>query len=591
MAGTALALLAFIFFFERHQPGAEERRQPEKLLAGTEAKEIEAIGFEFPGGENARAERREGEWVLTEPRYPAQQTRLEALAKMLAENQRLDKIAPHEVLVQGPKHFGFDPPRAVLTVRAGTNEMVLQVGAKTPLATNAYVRLEKTGEVFITGGGLLNVLPSSVNELRSPKLAELEELRFDRVRIRSGNRLLELEKSGAAGQWRIARPIPARADQNRVAALFQTLDQARATAFVEENAAADLERFGLQTPEVELSLLSGTNEVFQLEFGGSPTNQPNQVYVRRMDVTNVVLAPKALADFFKQPYRSFHDQRLLSFQPAAADRIVVNSIDEFTVQRQEDGSWRMVEPEEFPADPVLMKAFLTNLLALEIVDFAKEVPAEADLEALGLLDPVATYAIFEQRTNPSGVMTNIVFTEASFGKIFQNDRIHAKRSDEAPIYVVPLPQVLVLPRRAFELRDRQIWTFSPSNLVSVAVMTEAGTRNWIPDPAYGWVRDPIQNAALEELLFRMGRMEALGWVAEGAESLAMFGLGESAAEAEFRVKENGGTKEHRVRFGNQFRGYVYASVILPGEEEPVVFAFPLSLYQEFMARFGPAANE
>src|SRR5690606_12608919 len=98
----------------------------------------------------------------------------------------------------------------------------------------------------------------------------------------TGNRLVELEKNPTNQMWRITRPITARADQDRVIALFQGLRNARVNRFVEDGAKEGLEQYSLDAPAVELRFLRQTNAVFELECGGSPANAPGQVYVRRV---------------------------------------------------------------------------------------------------------------------------------------------------------------------------------------------------------------------------------------------------------------------------------------------------------------------
>ena len=587
LVAIAVLLIAFIYFFERHQPGAAERRLAPRLFQGLQAREIDAIEVAFPAsGGLTRAEQREGKWVLVSPNYPAQQTVLDNLGLTLEQLRRLEEIPPHELLVQGGKSFGFDPPAATLRIESDTNKYVLQIGASTPLTTNVYVKLESSGEIFVTDGRLLEAMPGSTNAWRSPALVDLNELVFDRVQIRAGNRLLEFEKN-TNSLWQIARPIPARADQAQVNTIFEGLAGVRVSQFVADQVTTDLDRYGLQTPSLEISLLNQTNEVFQLEFGASPTNAPQHVYVRRLDTTNVVLAEKGIADFLAQPYKRFHDPRLLAFNPDSLDRITVDAIEDFTLQRQPDRTWMITKPIQQKADKVLMGYFITNLLQLRIEDLAKEVPSEQDLAALGILEPRSSYSLFEQPKDSAGNLTNILFTEVSFGKNPTSDLIYAKRSDETPVYITGLGNVLVLPRHIFELRDRQIFNFNPSNVVSLTVSTQEQSRVYTPDPEHGWSQDPIQNAAMDEALYRFGHVEAMGWVMKGAQGFGNYGITGDSIAIRVQWKQEGREMEQELRFGLPYRGGVYTGAVLPGDEVPTVFLFPEYLYQEFLKQFPP----
>ena len=584
----AVLLAAFIYFFERHQPGAAERRLPPRLFPGLQARQIDALEVTFPDpGGVTRAEQQDGKWALTLPQYPARQTVLDNLGLTLEQLRKLEEIPAHELLVQGAKDFGFDPPTATLRIESDTNKHVLQIGATTPLTTNVYVRLANTGEIFVTDGRLLQALPGSTNAWRSPLLVDLDEIDFDHIQVRAGNRLLELEKNPTNSLWQITRPIPARADQSQVNTIFEGLRAARATEFVVDQAVSQLERFGLQSPALELSLLQRTNEVFQLEFGGSPTNAPGQIFVRRLDTTNVLLADKALADFLAQPYKAFHDPRLIPFDPETLDRIRVDSVEDFTLQRQPDQSWAIIEPIKQKADPVLMGYFLTNLLSLQILDFAKEVPSEQDLANLGILEPRASYGLFEQRKDSGGNLTNILFTEISFGKNPTADRIYVRRSDETPVYITKFADFYVLPSKIFELRHRQIFNFSPSNVISLTISTQQQTRVYSPDAQHRWSEDPIQNAAMEEALFRFGHAEAMGWVAKGAGGLTSHGINADSLGVRLKLNLAGREIEQELRFGTAYRGGFYTGAVLPGDDVPTVFLFPAHLLEQFLTYFPP----
>src|SRR6185369_2095862 len=109
--------------------------------------------------------------------------------------------------------------------------------------------------------------------------------------------------------------------------------------FVSDAAGAELERYALQSPELELALLRGTNRVYSIAFGASPTNTPTAIYAQLSAHTNVVLVPVALSDFLKQPYKSFHDPRLVTFNSEALAQIAVNSIENYVLTRATNGLW------------------------------------------------------------------------------------------------------------------------------------------------------------------------------------------------------------------------------------------------------------
>ncbi|HEV8542888.1 MAG TPA: DUF4340 domain-containing protein, partial [Verrucomicrobiae bacterium] len=497
---------------------------------------------------------------------------------------RLDTIAPHEVALQGQKPFGLETPRAKVEIENQTNRYSFEIGGPAPLTNNAYLRLQPSGEVILAEGNILQSVPRSTNDWRSKEILDLSSLTFDHLQVRVSQRFFEIAKNPTNHLWQIIKPIPARADQQRIAALLEKLREAQVTQFVTDAPGADLERYALQTPDLELALLQGTNRVFSAEFGGSPTNQPGQVYARLLGETNVVLAPREFVDYLKQPYKNFHDPRLVRFNAKGLDRIMVRSIESFALQRQENGQWIADEKKMLPVDPEMLSAFVSTVLSMQIVDISKEVPSDADLKAFGLITPLASYSFFERQTNTSGFLTNILFTDLSFGTNLV-DKIYVRRSDETPVYLTPLASMLQLPRQAFELRDRRIWSFPATNLLKLTFSLGSATNSFARGPA-GWSDDPIANAAREEAVFRLSQLQARSWVAKGKERLGPFAINESSLKLELEVSENGGSAKYRVHFGrSSLRHDIYAAVILPGDTEPMIMEFPGEVYNPLAQAF------
>jgi hypothetical protein len=386
---------------------------------------------------------------------------------------------------------------------------------------------------------------------------------------------------GTNNIWQISKPVPARADQDRVLELLQTLRSVEALGFVADSPGADLERFRLQIPEVEVSFSADTNRLYAIDFGGSPTNQTNEVFAMLIapGQTNIVLASRALAEYLKQPYKAYHDPRLVTIAPGALDRIVVHGREDFTLQRQPNSTWVLDDKTKMPIDPLLFSKFVTAAGSLRIVDIVKEVPTETDLKTFGFLPPVASYSFFQKLTNNTGITTNILFTDLTFGHP-QSDTIYVRRSDENPIYQTQLAYLVELPKHAFELRDRKLWQFDTNALERILISSGTKT-NSVSRTAAGWSKDdPILNAQIEEIAFRLSHLEAQEWVAKGSERLATFGINESNPILTLGLRDAKEDETYSLRFGRQtLRHDVYAAIRFAGDREPTIFEFPGDTYQ------------
>ena len=398
---------------------------------------------------------------------------------------------------------------------------------------------------------------------------------FDHIQVRAGQRLFELGKNPTNNLWQITRPIPARGDQDQIAALFEQLGKAQVGQFVADGI-IDLDRYNLQAPQVELAFAQGTNSIFTVQFGGSTTNTTNQVYARLLGNTNIVTTSSTLMEFLRQPYKAFHDPRLFTLKPNSIDRIVVNSREKFSIQRQPNGRWRIEDKESSPVDLQLLAEFLRTILSMQILDIAKEVPTEADLQALALHPPRISFSFFEKHTNTAGITTNTLYSELSFGSNLV-DRIYVRRSDETPVYITPFAPLFELPHQAFQLKERQLWSFSTNDLVRVSLITPAGT-NSVTRSNSGWSADAVVNAAIEEAAFRLSNLRADRWIAKGEEGVKQAGISPQSQILEVEVKRPGGNEVLRIHFGKQApRHNVYGTIPVTSGE-PVVFEFPGEIY-------------
>ena len=577
LSTLALALFAFIYFFERKIPGSAERLAAPKLFAQLSPGEIRALEITFQSGGTVRAEQTNGAWFLTRPVYPAQQSAIETLVTNILNLRRFDRIPQHKVVLEGQKAFGLDPARAAILIETETNSVRLEVGGPAPLTNNIYMRLEGAPEVLLTQADLLYSLPRSTNDWRSEDLLHLSELglSFDHLEVRSGPRLFQIGKNPTNKLWQITKPIPARGDQVSIAMLLERFGNARVGSFVADGP-VDLERYGLQTPPVELTFANGTNDVFTIQFGGTVTNQTNQLYARLLGHSNIVTVSRDLLEYLNQPYKTFHDPHLLTLDTNAIDRINVDSLEKYSLQRQPNGRWLIEAEPPVQVDPGFFREFVGTILSLRILDIAKEVPTDADLQALGLKVPRISFEFYQTLTNSTGSPTNSLMAELAFGNNLP-DRVYARRSDETPIYVTELAPLFELPHQAFRLRDRTLWNYATNQVVRLSLISSNQTNSATLSGA-SWSSDPIINAALQEAIFRMSHLQVVRWTAKGEDAKQQAGIVPGSQMLEIELKTPAGPKVLRVRFGKAaLRHNVYAtSPEIP--DEPLVFEFPGEIY-------------
>lgn len=592
LAGIAVALFAFILLVElRPPPAGPPSPTSAPIVAQLRPGIVTRVEF-VRSNETLRAERSSGQWRLSAPlAYPANALALDTLVDVCA------RLRPQLVIpaaqARTPAQFGLAPPQATVIFHQDGAKVELHIGARAPVSAQVYVQVAGNPAVAVADANLLELLPKTADDWRDRQLLSLAGLNFDQLRIRSGPRDLVLQRTPTNQLWRITLPPPVkRANTPRIEQLLQELQRWPVQRFVSDDPKADLESLGLQTPETELAIGSGTNDLVVVQFGKSPTNQPDLVYARRLATTNVVLVAREWLEQLRAPYWDFCEHRLLD--PSALDtmdRIEVRSAEPFTLLRQSGSRtnqiWQADDSVKSGTDPQLMASFLNQLVVLKAAELAKEVVT--DFTPYGLAPPTRQLSLFKSVTNAAHSPTNQLVAQLDFGGD-RSDRLFARRHDENSVYVVPRGEVEQLAWSLFQIQDRSVWQFTTNQVAAVTMQFDGRTRRLTRTREGLWTEggEPtgdIRTLALEETLFRLGQLRAERWTARGTNHLAVYGVTD---QNHYLSVELMGTpaKTNLLHFGNMpFRRNPYAAVLDPRTGQPMVFEFPRSLYLDYVVQY------
>ena len=411
LLALAALLGGFIFAWEKYVAGPA--RVPMLVLPGLNPKAITSLQVRVSGQPELLAERTNGGWRLAKPlRYPARPENVETLLAVLGRLQPDRFITPRELITQpnAEADFGFDKPFATVTLFTGAERKQVIVGARTAPGDQVFVEVVGIPGVHLVSTNLLGALPQSPGDWRDPALLDWKSLTYDRVLVNNGARVTELQRNPTNGQWRLVRQ-KARADSLLINELFKRLQAVRVTHFITDNPQADLDTYGLQTPELEIIFASGTNTMAALHFGKGPTNDASLVYARRSGLDSVVAVPREALAPWRATAAEFYDRRLVTIH-AVPEAIEVIGQDRFTLVRQTNNLWR-VQPQNFPVDTNSMNQFILALAKLQVEQFVKDVVIESALTNYGLATPPRQYLLKPggQRYKWLGRATDVRFIE------------------------------------------------------------------------------------------------------------------------------------------------------------------------------------
>lgn len=587
LIGLAGALFAFILFVEQH---ATTTDAPPTRLLEFKAAQVTNIQIRLTNQLVLRVERpRAGAlWNYSFPiAYPAKVHAIEWLIQSLEEAVPFTHIPKQELEASKRTiaEFGLDVPQATLTLQHNGERTELMFGAKTPVGDGVYVQVMNQPDIYVLDAEFVNRMPRSYQDWRDRGLFMTTGFKMNRVEVRSAGRGFTIDNDETRGGFVLSKPLYARADPTKVIALLQELLNAQVTQFISDNPRVDLEQYGLQPPEAEVAFLVGTNEpytvTFAVQFGRSPTNDPSVVYARRLTTTNVVLVPKTVLEAVQISHSDVRDLHLATFPPELAGSIEVIGTESFTLQRGTNQTWSITEPAATVADANAVRELLENLVLME---GAVEKDVVTDFAPYGLAEPHRRYLIKASLTNAAGVVSNRLIAELALGNV-QDNKVFVRRPDEATVYSLQREQVFRLPRETWQLRDRQVWSFTTNDIAKITVTHHGKSRTLQRSAAGTWsIAEgagivPSTNPALEETLFRLGTLKAGVWVDRGENKRAPYGFTGDPSMITIELKNGEKPQTRFVEFGRPGQSPTllpYALTELDGQTW--IFEFPKDLY-------------
>ncbi len=380
----AAGLFAFIVFYRGHL--RKPPSGPPRILPALKASDVTSVILRPGGQRDIRADRTNGGWQLIEPiSYPAQSTNIERFLDALEHltSATCFTASDLEGRTNADEEYGFAAPQASIILQQGSLPSHLLVGRKTAPGNQVFVQVVGVEAVYVVDDDLLKYIPATANDWRDPIMVRLDGLAFDRITVTNGASMLELQRDPANRLWRMSAPFASRADNARVEHALQRLGGLSAVQFLPDDPKADLESLGLQPPALVICLGQGTNNVAILQFGRSPTNDPQLVYARRISRNSILtVSNDMVAPWRASSVNDWRDPHLLSLTTPVGE-IDVRGSDNFSLVLQTNNDWRVL-PLDFPADPGLVSNLLSNLTAMQIVQFVQDVVTPPALPAYWL---------------------------------------------------------------------------------------------------------------------------------------------------------------------------------------------------------------
>jgi len=505
--------------------------------------------------------------------------------------QALEKLQPTSYIdvadltaAGGLRAYGLDGAtgsRLVLTLQNGKS-VSLQLGGFTVGERKFYLQRIGNPGIFIADRALLDALPVSADDWRDRSLFPVPREGFDRIELRGTSDFrAELERGG---EWRLKRPLDARADSARIHALIGTLRQTHVEQFLADRPVADLESYGLQSPAAEIVLGRGAADLVQLSVGSVVTNDPSLRYVLRRNSTSLVTVPAKILVPLSQPLAEYRDRRLFGeLSGVTAWEFQEGSgVQRFRVERTNVSAtnWWVTSPRRFLADASMIEFYLRQFGLFEIADFTADIVP--DLARYGLAPPQRNYRLL------SG--TNLL-AELQIGTGITNrpTLLHVRRIDEPAVYGLPTSITGQLAHAAEQLHD---WRFNATNAVRLQIRREGRDgflvrTNGTWNTARGKL-DSIAAANLDATLNGLGMLRshrmALSTQAQEQQFRRLYHFDQSplAVTIELTASPAAGFTKWSLEFGGEFGASRVALARFDDEAIGLRIQVPLILFEDLM---------
>jgi hypothetical protein len=578
LVALAAGLFAFIYFFERQiQPPMPV---VQKVLPGLKADEVTSIEIHPRGQFKIRVERTGAGWLMTQPlAYPVRTAAVEDLLKALVDLSPQAQISAQEL--QGDRkvseEFGFDTPMTTILLQQGDDERRLMLGNPTPPGDGIYAQVVgSTGGIDIIGPALAAYIPTNAGQWRDTTFVNLQGLPFDELTVSGGNGQLKFHRDGPDQPWRMLLPNQGRADNGRINGLINMLQTLSVARFETDDTNADLEPYGLQTPQLELTFKQGTNQLLSLQFGKGPTNDPGLVYARTNLSSTIVLVPREDLKYWSEESWRFRDPYLFSMTvsdlPGSIECDGSDGHLDFILQGK-NGAVIITDRQgqSYSADPGAVGAFVNNLRTMPVVPwapgpghFAYDAVAESLLPSMGLA-PVPQRRYLVKEAGAAGATAPIIAQlDFGFPNTNQPGTTWARRSEsqELSVYAVSDADLARLPTNGLQLRLRQVWNFEATNIARLKIEANGQIKQWKHERQNLWQPWPtgiagdteVKGMHLENLAANLGILEAESWVERGDPNAALGFTGNSLQLSLTLENEN---QPRTVTFGGPAPGGGY----------------------------------
>ena len=369
-----IGLGAYIYFVTWKQPAQDSGSKKEKVFASVQADQIEELKVKAESGDVTTLKKTSGAWTVAAP-----MTTAASEADASSVTSALSALEIERVVEENPadlKDYGLEAPRIEIDFKAGDGKTSgrLLVGAKTPTGASMYARRNDEKRVFLIPEYQNSSLNKSTFDFREKSVIKIDRDKVDGVEVAIGGARQPIQFAKADGEWKLIKPLEARADPSLVEALVGSVQAAQMKSVAANSATpADLKKYGLDRPEVAVTVHLGSARA-TLALGNKAG--ADTVYARDASGSVVVTVDGTLAETAKKSAEDYRRKDVFEFRAFNATRAEFTRNSQTVIFERVKGKseevpdgWRRVSPNPADADRSKVESLLAGLADMRATAF------------------------------------------------------------------------------------------------------------------------------------------------------------------------------------------------------------------------------
>jgi hypothetical protein len=342
--------------------------------------------------------------------------------------------------------------------------------------------------------------PASSVEDKEKVFAAVQADAIEEIQIKAAGGETSRATKASEG-WQLVEPAKMEADASELSAVTSNLSSLEIQRVVEENA-ADLARYGLNPPRVDVAFRIKGEKDFRHLLIGDKTPTGSDLYAKLPNDKKVVLVSSFLDGTFNRTPFDLQDKSILEFDREKADSVELASGDT-TVQLVKTGNdWKVAKPIAARGEYGAIEGVVTRLSSGQmqrIVD-----PAPADLKRYGLDKPSATATV-----STGSSRATILLGSSEGGSVY------AKDASRPMVFAVEESLATDIKKSVGDFRRKDVFDFRSFNAAKIEI-TRGGAsyrfeKSKDKDGKEVWKNAAGQNAdtaKVEDLLNKLSNLRA-----------------------------------------------------------------------------------